>query len=196
MYNKEWLRRLAEGDEVAYRSFFDSWWTKMYANALRFSKAPEQAQDMAQEVFIKLWVNREKLATVESLENYLYFIARNVFLDYLKRKILPADNSLFLDTWFEDKGASIHRQLEGKELEQILLSAIEQLPPQMQTAFRLSRFEGLTHEQIADRMQISKTTSQSYIVRALIAIRKYLEDKQYPLTLFSVYLFLSIRNFS
>ena len=65
----------------------------------------------------------------------------------------------------------------------------------MQTAFRLSRFEGLTHEQIARKMGISKVTSQSYIVRALLAIRRYLADHNYPLDLLLVYLLTHSKEF-
>jgi RNA polymerase sigma-70 factor (ECF subfamily) len=62
----------------------------------------------------------------------------------------------------------------------------------MQQVFRLSRLEGLTHDQIAQKMQISKATSQSYIVRALVLIRKHLAENNYPLGPLSFYLLLKL----
>ncbi len=140
-------------------------------------KDPELAKDLAQDVFIKIWVNRKKLAELKSLEAYLYIVARNLFLDSLRKKMVDVPVSDLQGLWGEPQADTTGDNVEYKELQRSLYEAIEQLPPQMRTVFRLSRMEGLTHEQIATKMRISKATSQSYIVRALAIIRKSISKK-------------------
>lgn len=175
---KEFIIKIAEGDVSAYTQFFNAYWKRIFANAQQFTKDPELAQDLAQEVFLKIWLKREQLYKVDNLEGYLYAIARNIFLDHLKKKVLDTSNSQYLETWFAETSQTIQQKLEFEELEALVQKAIAQLPPQMQTAFKLSRFEGLTHEEIASQMNISKVTSQSYIVRALTNIRKILSERK------------------
>lgn len=172
------LLRVANGDQSAFRLLFDKYWDGMYANALHFTKSPELAQDLAQEIFTKIWVLRDKLPEVDRFDAWLYRVAKNMILDELRRLQQNPDYGEFIDAYFlaGDHDALAHTTT--KDLEKQLHTAISQLPGQMQTAFRLSRFEGLTHEQIAGRMNISKVTSQNYIARAIIAIKKYMAGRQ------------------
>lgn len=191
---KEFILKIARGDTNSYTQFFNAYWKRIFANAQHFTKDPELAQDLAQEVFLKIWVKREQLSEVNNLESYLFAIARNVFLDHLKKKTLDFSNSQYLKIWFAETSQTVQQKLELEELETAVQNAIDRLPPQMQTAFRLSRFEGLTHDQIAAKMNISKVTSQSYIVRALTIIRKLLLDKKDILVLIITMLMTQIKK--
>jgi RNA polymerase sigma-70 factor (ECF subfamily) len=167
------LQQTAAGDEKAFQQLFTAYWDKIYANALHLIKSPEIARDLAQEVFIKIWLTREKLSQVQQFESWLYRIAKNVFIDHL-RKQLVVDSLHDIGAIEEADEENPQRTLELQELISQVNGAIASLPAQMQTAFRLSRFHGLTHEQIAQRMNISKATSQNYIARSLVVIRKHL----------------------
>ncbi|SEO37418.1 RNA polymerase sigma factor [Niastella yeongjuensis] len=167
------LKQTAAGDEKAFQLLFISYWDKLYANALHLIKSPETARDLTQEVFIKIWLKREKLSAVLLFEPWLYRVAKNVFIDHL-RKQLVLDSLHDIQSIEDNEEQSPQRKLELNELIMQVNSAIASLPAQMQAAFRLSRFHGLTHEQIAQRMNISKVTSQNYIARSLVVIRKYL----------------------
>lgn len=175
---KSILLRVANGDQRAFRQLFDQYWDGMYANALHFTKSPELAQDLAQEIFTKIWVMRDKLPEVARFDAWLYRVAKNMILDELRRLQQNPDYGEFMDAYFMAADHDALEQTSTKDLEQQLHNAISQLPDQMQTAFRLSRFEGLTHEQIAGRMNISKVTSQNYIARAIIALKKYMAGRQ------------------
>ncbi len=166
------LQRAASGDQNAFRKLFEKYWDRIFSNALYFLKSPDLAQDLAQEVFIRIWIRREQLAEVQQFENYLHRVSKNLIVDELRKK-LPS--ILNLDSCFnetEDLTWNAHKALEFKELEKQINNAVNQLPMQMQTAFKLSRFEGLTHQQIACVMNISKVTSQNYIARAITSIKK------------------------
>jgi RNA polymerase sigma-70 factor (ECF subfamily) len=176
-YNEqELLLRIAAGDQQAYREIFERYWNKVYAIGLRLSKSPELAKDLAQETFIRIWNNRDKLPDVTNFSAFLFTIARHLAIDHLRKKVFTTNNEDYLVDYFSDDAITPHEKAEYKELEKVLNSAIDNLPAQLQQVFRLSRFEGLSHAEIALRMNITRITSKSYMVRALYAIRKYLSQ--------------------
>lgn len=175
---KELLLRVADGDQRAYRILFDRYWDLMYANALHFTKSPEWAKDLAQEIFMKIWMMRDKLPAVQRFEAFLFTVSKNMILDELRKLQQSPKHAAFFETYFTETEHDTAQKTELKDLEKDLYKAIELLPQQMQTAFKLSRFEGLTHEQIAQQMNITRITSQNYIARAILNIRKYLASRQ------------------
>jgi RNA polymerase sigma-70 factor (ECF subfamily) len=188
-YNEqELLLLIATGDHQAYREIFERYWNKVYAIGLRLSKSPELAKDLAQETFIKIWNNRDKLPAVNNFSAFLFTVARHLAIDHLRKKVFTTTNEDYLVAYFSDDAINPQEKAEYKELETLLNSAIEHLPAQLQQVFRLSRFEGLSHAEIALRMNITRITSKSYMVRALYAIRKYLSqhhDEQFIILLVS-----------
>lgn len=174
-YNEhELLLRIAAGDQQAWREIFGQYWDKVYAIGLRLTKSPELAKDLAQDTFIKIWHNRDKLPDVTNFSAFIYTVTRHLVIDHLRKKVFTTANEDYLVAYFSDDANTPHEKAEYKELEKLLNSAINNLPPQLQQVFRLSRFEGLSHAEIALRMNITRITSKSYMVRALYAIRKYL----------------------
>ncbi|RYY60663.1 MAG: RNA polymerase sigma-70 factor [Chitinophagaceae bacterium] len=179
-YNEELLlRRIASGEQEAYRQVFELYWNHVYAVGLKILKSPELAKDLSQDIFMKVWHNREQLSGINNFKAYLHTLSRNLAIDQLRKKVFTVDNEEYLLDYFSIDHSSQSTSPEYKELEQLLHQAVDNLPPQMQQVFRLSRFEGLTHAQIADRMKITSVTSKSYMVRALASIRTYLAQYQY-----------------
>ena len=183
------LQRLAAGEQDAFRQVFEQYWDQVYAVGLKISKSPELAKDLAQETFMKLWHQRAQLNAVTNFRAYLNVLSRNLAIDHLRKKVFTADNEDYLLNYFHEGAAMLTGDAEYKELEQILSEAVNQLPPQMQQVFRLSRFEGLSHAESAARMNITLVTSKSYMVRALAAIRKHLSRYQYEPLLFWLFIF-------
>jgi RNA polymerase sigma-70 factor (family 1) len=174
-YNEaQLLQRLASGEQHAFRQIFEHYWDQVYAVGLKISKSPELAKDLAQETFMKLWQQRAQLKDVTNFRAYLNVLSRNLAIDHLRKKVFTPDNEDYLLNYFREDAIASTGNAEYKELEQILHEAVNELPPQMQQVFRLSRFEGLSHAEIATRMNITLVTSKSYMVRALAAIRKHL----------------------
>ena len=154
--------------------FFNHHWPQVYGTGLRLTKSSELAQDLAQDIFIKLWENRHRLTDVKEEDAYIYILSRNVILDFLRKKVFDTDNIETLIDYFEDSNISPHEKLEYNELEKTLKAAIDQLPGKVKDVFVLSRVDGLTHEQIAKQLDISVTSSKTYVVRALQDIRKFM----------------------
>lgn len=166
--------RLADGDAGAFKVIFEMYWPQVYGTTLRLTKSPEQAKDLSQDIFIRLWENREKLKEVQRPESYIYILSRNLVLDHLRKKVFDPSNIDFLIGYFRTETVTPQDKAEFRELESMLKEAEESLPGKVKDVFRLSRYGGLTHEQIAERLNISVVSSKTYIVRALQHIREYL----------------------
>ena len=168
--------RIAEGDEMSFGELTKLHWPQVYGTALRLTKSPEQAKDLAQEMFIKLWNNRSKLPGIENIKAYIYVSARNLVMDFMEKKVLHSSNMQNLADYFTDNSADHHpaTSLELKELEQAVSAAIKSLPEKTRRVFELHRFGGKSHKEIAALLQISEVSSKTYIVRALKDIRLYL----------------------
>jgi RNA polymerase sigma-70 factor (ECF subfamily) len=175
LYDQQHIRaRIALGDQQAFALFFNYHWPQVYSTGLRLTKSPEKAQDLAQDIFIKLWENRHKLIEIKEEDAYIYILSRNVIFDFLRKKVFDTENIEALIDYFEDSTITAQEKLEYNELENILKSAIDQLPGKVKDVFMLSRVDGLTHEQIAHQLSISVVSSKTYIVRALQDIRKFM----------------------
>jgi RNA polymerase sigma-70 factor (family 1) len=172
---KELLLKIADGDERSFGELTKLHWPQVYGTALRLTKSPEQAKDLAQEMFIKLWNNRSKLPEVDNLGAYIYVSARHIVMDFMQKKVLHIDNMSHLADYFIENSVS-HPQtsLELKELQETVTAAVQALPEKTRRVFVLHRFEGKTHKEIADLLNISEVSSKTYIVRALKDIRSYL----------------------
>lgn len=173
------LRQVARGDHQAYRILFDYYFRHVYGLALRFTKSPELAEDLVQEIFARLWMGRTSLLTVREFRPYLNTVAINLLRDHLKKKTIITEDESYLLNYFGDSSPSVEEKIAFKELEKIIWEAIDQLSPQLKRAFLLSRYQEMTHAEIAEKMNISIITSKSHIVRALASIRKYLQQ-HYP----------------
>ena len=171
------FKKVAEGDEAAFRILFDQYWDTVYGVALALTKSTGMAEEMAQDVFVKLWLKREKLAGVENFEGYLFTIARNHIFNAFRKKIKTAAFTEHLLDYAQDTIATTDtpdRHLLCNELERQVASAVEHLSQQQRTIYSLSRYHGLSQEEIAATLHISRHTVKSHMNKALHVIRDYL----------------------
>ena len=188
---KELLLLVSGGDESAYQELFYHYWDQIYSTALMFTKSPELSEDLSQDIFARIWLKKEKLAEVEQFDSYLFITARNLIFDHLRKKVFSGGYDEYFQEYFRDDALSPDQKLEFKEFENTVQQAIGDLPFQQQTAFRLSRFQGLSHEEIARQMGVSRTTVKSYIVRSIVTLRKMLKDHpENPMIILWILLFL------
>ena len=172
---KALIEKVARGDEAAYRIVFEHYWPRVYAVALLFAKIPEVAEDAAQEVFAQLWVKRSLLEEVQEFRSYLMAAARNHILNKLRTRVFTGTFEDYLQEYFSDSLADPAARLELKEAAQIIENGINQLTPQQQKVFRLSRFQGLSHAEIAAATGLSQRTIKNYMVSAILSLRNYLD---------------------
>lgn len=172
------LTKLANGDTLAFDELFHRYWDHVYSVALLMTKSAAIADDLAQEAFISIWQNRERMDLMRNFKGYLYTSVKFLVHKKLRRTKVEDAYKNFL----VNKHASNFLRLEQEEsldLKQLLATleeGIAQLPAQQQYAFRLSREQGLSHEQISEVMGVSKKTVKDYIVRAIAYLRPYLRQ--------------------
>ncbi len=135
--------------------------------------------DMAKEVvhtgFIKLWDARQQLTPGVSPKSYLYKIITNNILDILKhRKITQQHVQFVLQSGSEDAVTYSFDDVDVKQLQADIQTAVNELPEQMRRIFEMSRFEGLKYAQIAEQLHISIKTVETQIGRALVKLREKL----------------------
>jgi RNA polymerase sigma-70 factor (family 1) len=168
---------LKEDSEYAFQLIFDKHRNRIYSTAIKFLKSPLFAQDVVQDVFLKLWFERKSLNSAKPIEAWLYTVAKNNILNRL-RKIAVEWKAVghFKDDKFKIENNTDYKLLDG-EYQQKLKKAIDQLPEQQKAVFIFSRFNKLTYEQIGQKLGISPLTVKTHLSRALFSIKKHLTSE-------------------
>lgn len=183
---KALLQQIARGDETAFRKFFLRYNTKVYYFIHHIVPTSAEAEELVQDVFLKLWLNREKLADVDQPDNYLFITSRNRALDHLAKA--ATEKKRQSSVLYTQEDASAEEQLFFKESQAIIHKAVQTLPEQQQMVYRLSKEEGLSREEVAERMQLSPNTVRNHLAAAIRSIRLYL-DSQGHLVVLSIFLY-------
>ena len=171
----EVLQQIANGDECAFRLLFNEHWQNIYGVAYMLTKSAPIAEDMVQEIFMKLWIKREQLPGVENFRNYLFIVARNHIFNELKKRSTDILFTNHLLGYFHDIKETPEKKLLLKETEQIIDQVIERLPQQQKMIYRLSREEGLSRNEMAERLGIAPNTVRNHLAKALEMIRHELQ---------------------
>ena len=166
---------LSQGDETAFRQLYDEYWNRIYLLALTYLKSTELAQDIVQDVFLKVWNQRESFLTIRHPGSFIYVMGRNAVINAFRKKLINDRIVEELSDYIPNNYQLPHQILEIKQLRQRLDSAISCLPPQQSLIIKLSRQEGLTHKEIAERLSIEKSTVKNHIIRALNTLRQQLQ---------------------
>lgn len=173
------LHRIAKKDSIAFRQLYEKYSAKVYNTALSYAQSVEDAEEITQDVFVKIHRSASKFKGKSSVNTWIYRIAVNTSLDYLKRKkrlsIVKLNNITVDKPDFEHPGVV----LEKKEKAKALFKVIDTLPETQKTAFILSFIEELPRKEVANIMQTSLKATESLLQRAKSNLRKKLE-KEYP----------------
>lgn len=141
--------------------------------ALRLLKDEVHAQDILQEVFIVFWEARHRIEEINNIEAYLFTMTRNKIMDALRK--VSVDEKLKDQLWESMKTESNDNaeNIEAKELQEILAKAIEELPPKRKQIYLLKNEEGISYQDIAEKMNISQHTVKNQLSSAIGSIRAF-----------------------
>jgi len=188
--NSELLLRLKEGNIVAFDSIYEQYCKRLYAFVIRYVKQESDAEEIVQEVFIKIWENRGKIDVYSSFESYLFTITYNSAISLLRKRVHEKKYLEHVKSLQEVNVASeLTDDLYFKELNSKLQSLLLELTPRQREIFLLSREEGLTHDEIAKKLGISANTVKNHIVSVLNFLKSNIDNTIIINALF-VYLFL------
>lgn len=171
---KEWLLQAAGGDDVAFARLFHAYKFKLFGFIHKLTGSPQVAEDVVQDVFLKLWNEREKLGDIEAFGSYLFRMAQNRAVNGFRR--MAREASLLRDIPLQEAEPHLTPQgrLALKETQERLQRAVEGLPPRQKAIYLLSREQGVKHEEIARRLSITTGTVKNHMIQALRTLRKQL----------------------
>lgn len=180
--NDFFFLRFKNGDELAFEKIFKSNHRQIIGFCNQFITDWDKAQSLAQEAFINLWLNREKIETLNGIKAFLYTYAKSSCLNYIRhRKII----SKYEDLQLQSKEDQLNREvlesfdfnsLEFIELEELIMRSINELPDQCRRVFMMSRFDGKMNKEIAEDLNITVKSVEANITRALKTLRLELAE--------------------
>ncbi|MFA4870198.1 MAG: RNA polymerase sigma-70 factor [Pedobacter sp.] len=162
---------LNQGDRKAFVEIYDRYYSLLYLYAYKKLKEREEAKDAVQDVFIALWNRREEIKFDISLSGYLYRSVRNRALNIFAHKNIESKYLASLDEYLKANHEGTDYLIREKEIAALIEIEINNLPLKMREVFLLSRTENLTYKEIAEKLNISETTVNTQMKRALKALR-------------------------
>ena len=174
----EQIKGFREGNELAFRYIYLHFSTKVYAFAFSFLKERQQSEEIVQETFLALWENRQKFDENRALEPYLFTIAKRLILDQLRKVVSTSTMRAKLLAIIEKQHNETEEQIIFSDMLVFAERAINELPKQQQTVFRLSRVEGLSYEEIAEQLSLSKNTVKNHLIVAVKKLKSHFDNQE------------------
>lgn len=166
-----WAKEIRQSNKRAFDELFRSVYSQLVNFAASYTKEKSSAGDIVQDTFVALWQKRKTIDPEQSLKAYLYMIVRNRSLNYLRDR----SSEISQPDIIVEEELQTEQEVDSKrntdELSDKFGEWIEQLPERQQEAFELSRFDGLSHDEIAVVMDVSPKTVNNHIVAALRQLR-------------------------
>lgn len=172
----ELLQKIIEGDTFAFKKVYELYQGRIFLFAYRFTKSKAAAEEIVQEVFVRLWEKREKVQINKNFSSYLLTITKNLVLDGLRKAALDKKVQQQIYNYMQALQNTSAEQMIQKELDRLHRQALDTLSPQRRNVYLLSREEELSYEQIAERLHISKNTVRNIMGEALQTIREFISS--------------------
>ena len=171
---KTLLLRVAEGDEKAFTQLFKTYYNQLGDFIIRLTESQELTQEIVQDVFLKIWINRPALTQVNSFKAYLFVVARNHAFNCLKQIAREKNRQKEWENSVLHQAIHSTPETMAADTAHLIAQAVELLPPQQKNVYLLSRKEGISHEGIAKKLNISHETVKKHMVLALRFLRNHL----------------------
>jgi RNA polymerase sigma-70 factor (ECF subfamily) len=172
---KELLYRLTGGDEIAFRELYIHYKNEVYSFALGITRSIPLAEEIVQDTFVKLWQHRDELPDIQKFEPWFFTIIRNLCYSALRKLALDRKTQSAHEKQPTQQVATAEEILITRENRELVQSAINQLPEQQRRVYLLSQDAGMTYEEIATELNISRNTVKEHLKRAKAAIKTYIE---------------------
>ncbi len=166
------LQRIAQkDDQSAFRIIFDRYKDRVYAAALKMTRSRDTAEEIVQEVFVSLWLHRSSLGEIQKPVSYLFTTVYNTISRHFKK--LAAEKNMKAQILEKSKKGerSTEQTIFEQETRQWLQNIINQLPTQQKLIYKLSKEDGLSRNEIAERLDISPNTVKNHLLKAMQFIK-------------------------
>ncbi len=173
---KDLVTIIHEGKIATFTKFYTQFFQQLLLASDKYIKDVPVAEEIVQNVFLKIWENPENLDEVKSIRSYLYKSVINASINHVNREKNIAQHHQKIAADFTEE--YLIDLEEENELIVLLYAEIDKLPPQCQKIFKLNRFERLKYKEIASMLEISERTVENHIATALKVLRKSLLEKK------------------
>jgi RNA polymerase sigma-70 factor (ECF subfamily) len=174
----ELFQRIAHGDEAAFRDIFHIFTPRLHVFLYRIVKSNSITEGLIQDVFMKLWLNKEEVAQKDDPASWLFTVAANHAFNHLKKMSTKQRYIEYIKREMAvDTPPEAEESLALKESREAFYEALDKLPQQRRLIFTMSRVQGLSHKEIAVKLQISPFTVKNQVIAALDFMRKHLHRK-------------------
>lgn len=173
---EEQMEKIRSGSIAAFEVLFNQYYRQVRAFAFGFLKNELEADDAAQLVFTKLWMNRFRLTSVKSLDSYIFTIARNVVTDMFRDRYHFRNFYCKIASQNRVESYEIDNDYDIKDIRGIVNDTITSMPEQRRRVFIMSRRQLMTNDEIAEELGISKRTVEKHISLALAELRSRLGE--------------------
>ncbi|MCU4156181.1 RNA polymerase sigma-70 factor [Carboxylicivirga sp. A043] len=167
----ELIKGIERGDEAAFQELFLKYYAQLVVFARKVVVDDDLARELVQDVIVNFYEKRGEIKIHSSLKAHLYQSVRNRCLNQIKHSQIRRDHHANIYLSQKNTEAYVDDKLEETELEQKIFSIIQTLPAQCKKIFEMSRFEGVTNQEIADKLELSKRTVETQISKALKVLR-------------------------
>jgi RNA polymerase sigma-70 factor (family 1) len=189
---KALLARLAAGDADAFAALFDAYRDPLTQFILKFVKLPQLAEDLSQEVFLKIWQQRAKLSDIQSFKAFLFIVARNRTINTLQTasRSQAAIGAISREGLSRPTPSPADDTVLSREYQDFLHRTIESLPPRSREVFRLCREQQRSYDEVAAQLGISRHSVKNHMVHSMKVLKAAVEkDLGIPLSLFLLILY-------
>ena len=165
------VQKLVLGDHSAFKTLFMKYFPKMKYFIAHIVKSDDVAEELSQDIFMKIWELRGKLDKVKSFNSYIYRMAKNASINYLEHKYLE---DLYLENYVGETEVTIEGEIYAHEIELLEQLIVSRMPTQRRKVYEMSRKSNMKNEEISAELNISKKTVEHHLNLALNEIRKIL----------------------
>ena len=164
------LEAFQDGNHKAFETIFIAYYNKTKTFIDGYIKSEPDAEELTEDLFVNLWINRHSIDTSKSFNSYLHTIARNAAINFLKHKYV--EDTYLNNIQKQECSSTSEEDLIAKELGLLIDDTVEKMPEQRKKIYILSRNEGLSNEEIATQLNTTKRNVESQLSLALKEIRK------------------------
>lgn len=179
------ITELASDNEAPLEELFNYYYPRLYSFSRSFLKVEDGIDDILQEVFVKIWQTRKKINSVATFNSFVFTITRNLLLNELRSRLNNEKTKEEIRNLSLAKEFSSMEQIEYRDLKETVDNLVSELPERQKEIFVLSRTEGLSHKEIAEKLKISTKTVEYHITLAV----RFLKDELKGLGLVSLLYF-------
>lgn len=188
--DRELLLLICEGDRVAFYQLYERYSRRLYGFVLRYIKLDADAEEIVQEVFIKIWESRSKIDLYSSFESFLFTVAYNATISQFRKRASEKKYLEHLKSLQQAETApDLIDEIYFNELNKQVNDLLNELTPRQKEIFQLSREQGLAHEEIAKKLDISVNTVKKHITNTLAFLKSRM-DSSLMVNMLFIYLFL------